>query len=70
MCTHDEERLTLEEIEESVEQLASVGLIEDSGERQDGKIVWQISEKGKDPVYRDQALAALCEADEIEEFSD
>lgn len=57
-------KLTKEEVEEGVKTLVDCGLVEDSGERRNGKVVWTLTEKGRDPIYADQVLNALADAED------
>lgn len=56
-----------QEVEEAILGLVEVGLVKDSGERRDGKIVWTITDKGKDPAYAAAVLKGLEELEEMGE---
>jgi DNA-binding transcriptional ArsR family regulator len=63
-------KMTPEEVEETMQQLLQMGLVEDSGKRRGGKIVWRLSDKGRNPIYRDRVLKASEELFRLEDFSD
>jgi hypothetical protein len=67
---HKPEKMTPEQVEEAIQGLLQLGLVEDSGERRNGKIVWRASAKSKDPVYREKMIRASEQLDNLEEFSD
>jgi len=67
--TDDGTKLSVEEVEETLNTLQRLGLVEDSGERRGGKIVWRITKRGEDQAYRAQAVTACEKAEELEHFT-
>ena len=55
--TYENQKMTVEEVEETIQELIKLGLVEDSGKRRNGKIVWRLTKLGHDRDYRDKILA-------------
>jgi DNA-binding MarR family transcriptional regulator len=51
--------LTQEEVQEALRQMILLGLVEDSGGRRDGEIMWRLTEKGRDLHYQAQVIQGL-----------